>query len=522
MSTHRELEVKLEAPRGWEPPALPTPELRAAGVAAAVALDPLELDALYVDTAAHHLLRRGVTLRRRTGDDEPGWHLKLPAADGSRTEIQRPLDAGAGDAPPRDLSWLVAGLALGEPLVPVARLRTRRAVTDLRDAAGASLAVVARDRVSATVPPTSDGATAWEEIEVEATGGDDALVGLAVDVLVGAGAALAAAPSKLARVLPGAAPPAGLAVDGTLAGATAADAAAGDVVLAYLRAQVEELMGRDPAVRLDGPDAVHRARIATRRIRATLATFRPLVDQDVTEPLRDDLRWWGGVLGVARDAEVRRDRLVAAVDGLAGTLVHGPARADLVEGAAAEYRAAWRLVIEAMRGERYLAMLRALDAFVAAPSLTPRAALPAAQELPRLVRRSWRRVRRRHRAAFAAEAAHRDERLHELRKAAKRARYAAEAAAPAVGHRAGRFARRLDRVQDALGTHRDATVLADRLRAAAIEAPEPTFTYGVLAAGELARARHALDAHADAWRRASRSRVHGWTRPDHDPARGTG
>ena len=58
----------------------------------------------------------------------------------------------------------------------------------------------------------------------------------------------------------------------------------------------------DPAVRLDADDAVHKMRVAVRRLRSTLATYRRLLDRDVTEPLRDELKWLGGVLGAVRDA----------------------------------------------------------------------------------------------------------------------------------------------------------------------------------------------------------------------------
>ncbi|WP_062299095.1 CYTH and CHAD domain-containing protein [Demequina maris] len=505
MSEHRELEVKLDAPAGWDLPDLAgNADLRAAGVASAADLPPLELDALYLDTADLRLARRGVTLRRRTGDDEPGWHLKLPAADGSRTELQRPL--AAGDEPPPALASLVTGLARGAPLVPVARLVTRRRVTELRDDAGEALVAIARDDVTATPPDGSRAAREWAEIEAEAVRGDDALLARVVEALVEAGTAAASSRPKLARALD---------VEERAAPALPDRPTAGDVVVAYLRTQVDALAMSDAGIRRDRPDAVHQARVATRRLRATLATFAPLLDTDVTEPLRDELRWWGRVLGVARDAEVRRARLEAAIDDLPGGQVVGPAREGLVGGAATGYREAWRLAVEKMSGARYLALLDALEALAEDPPLTARAQRPADRELPRHVRRAWRRVRRRHDAAAAAPAAHRGELLHDERKAAKRARYAAEAAAPVLGHRATRLARRLDRVQDTLGTHHDATALADLLRreaAVAHDAHAPTFTHGVLAAGELARADHALDAHRDAWERASRPRVHGWLR----------
>ena len=54
----------------------------------------------------------------------------------------------------------------------------------------------------------------------------------------------------------------------------------------------------------DQPDAVHKARVATRRLRSALRTFRPLLDRTVTDPLRREVRWLTGALGAPRDAEV--------------------------------------------------------------------------------------------------------------------------------------------------------------------------------------------------------------------------
>ena len=39
------------------------------------------LDAVYYDTTDLRLLRAGITLRRRTGGEDAGWHLKLPVGD---------------------------------------------------------------------------------------------------------------------------------------------------------------------------------------------------------------------------------------------------------------------------------------------------------------------------------------------------------------------------------------------------------------------------------------------------------
>ena len=49
------------------------------------------LDADYYDTADLRLVRAGVTLRRRRGGSDQGWHLKLPLNGDSRREIRLAL-----------------------------------------------------------------------------------------------------------------------------------------------------------------------------------------------------------------------------------------------------------------------------------------------------------------------------------------------------------------------------------------------------------------------------------------------
>jgi inorganic triphosphatase YgiF len=46
------------------------------------------LEAVYFDTADLRLAAAGVTLRRRHGGSDAGWHLKLPAGVDSRDEIR--------------------------------------------------------------------------------------------------------------------------------------------------------------------------------------------------------------------------------------------------------------------------------------------------------------------------------------------------------------------------------------------------------------------------------------------------
>ena len=65
------------------------------------------LEAVYYDTPGHDLAARRMTLRRRTGGSDAGWHLKLPAGPDARTEVRAPLDDDAGEGVPDALKDVV-------------------------------------------------------------------------------------------------------------------------------------------------------------------------------------------------------------------------------------------------------------------------------------------------------------------------------------------------------------------------------------------------------------------------------
>src|SRR5436190_7535261 len=85
---------------------------------------------------------------------------------------------------------------------------------------------------------------------------------------------------------------------------------AGDAVRAALATGFARLLRHDPGVRIgDDPEDVHQARVATRRLRSDLRTFRSLLDQEQAQVLRDELKWAADLLGDVRDADVLLERL---------------------------------------------------------------------------------------------------------------------------------------------------------------------------------------------------------------------
>jgi CHAD domain-containing protein len=288
---------------------------------------------------------------------------------------------------------------------------------------------------------------------------------------------------------------------------------AGEVLAAHLAEQTERVRSLEPAVRDDQPEAVHDMRVATRRLRSALRTFRPLVDADAARALRAELRWLGGLLGAARDAEVLRARVVGAARAQDGDLLLGPVVQRLDDELTTTYRAALEDVWKALDSERFRRLLTSLDALAAAPPARPAALRPAPEVLPRRVRSAWRAVRRAHRAV--GERGGDDAAVHALRKAAKRARYAAEVAVPVHGADAEALAGALRDLQDLLGEQHDSVVARELLRRTGIEAHlagENGFSFGRLHALEERRGDDAA-ARLDAlWDRVSRRRLRAWLR----------
>ncbi|MFC7305555.1 CHAD domain-containing protein [Streptomyces monticola] len=479
--TKREIERKYEATEG-----LALPDLsKVGGVAAVLDKGVVDLDATYYDTADLRLAASARTLRRRTGGDDAGWHLKLPVSDGVRDEVHAPLSAQV----PRALAGLVRSRVRDAELLPVVRLRSARDVRHLVDADGALLAEVSVDAVRADRLNGGEGSAEWTEIEVElADGRDPAFLDKVEKRLRKAGVAPAGSASKLARALAetGAKP------RKARSARAPKPVTAGDHVLAYLRAQRDAIVALDPAVRSDEPDSVHQMRVATRRLRSAFRSYRKVLDRGVTDPIGDELKWLAGELGVDRDREVLTERIQAALGELPRALVTGPVRGRLRTWSAARRSGSRRHLIAVLDGRRYLAVLDTLDALLADPPLRAAAAEPPQGILAKAVLRDYDRLAELVAQALdAAPGTDRDLAMHEARKKAKRTRYAAEAATPALGKPAKRLAGHAKELQGLLGEHQDSVMCRLALRdlaAQAHAAGESAFTYGLLYGREELRA----------------------------------
>jgi CHAD domain-containing protein len=274
------------------------------------------------------------------------------------------------------------------------------------------------------------------------------------------------------------------------------------ITLSYERLVVHEAELRAG----DDPEAVHQARVATRRLRSDLRTFDDFVEGDWATDLRADLRWLGSELGLVRDLEVQRDRLREHTRRLPVPEADNARR--VIRRLTADRAAAKVDLLAMMHEPRYEQLLAKVAAAAALPAFTKAASEPGDKALKKVVRKRWKKIRR---AVDDLGRHPSDDALHAVRVLAKKARYAAEASAPALGKPARRFARAMADVQDILGEHHDAVVAIEWLGKTAHEcSPAEAYAIGMLAQLERESAVAARAAFAAAWRRADSKRVRGW------------
>ena len=256
-------------------------------------------------------------------------------------------------------------------------------------------------------------------------------------------------------------------------------------------------------------EAVHQARVATRRLRSDLRTFRTLFSEEWAERLRAELSWLAELLGQVRDADVLFDRMIASLAEIEGSPT---GRRVVLQQLTARRERARAQMLKGLVTARYAALLRALVDAARSPVLSGPADEPAGEALPRFAVTPWKKL---HRAVGRLGENPSDDDLHAVRIAAKRARYAAEAVAPLVGSAARRYAAAVGELQGALGDYHDSVVARQWLAeiTPGLRRGGPFYTVA-LAERERARGVDALGQWEDAWKRASRPRLRAWMTDD--------
>ena len=446
-----ERERKFEATERIEIPDIPG--------ASVVSRSDVRLTATYWDTVQRRLLRWGHTLRHRRASDgsEDRWTLKLSVPSRKKDGELRRIEAhvrGGGLYPPPAIRALARAVLRRAVLAPIATIVTERHRVELADDASAERVELSDDRVSSVLGLRRG--PAFRQIEVESVGSDgDGLTDEVASALVGAGAVPTDA-SKLATVL-GDTPPAEIEIP-----PKDADMSIRDVLRFAIGSGSSRLIENDPVARIGADtEAIHQARVATRRLRSDLKTLQSLLDRTTVEWLRDELRWVGELLGSVRDSDVMIGRVRELEDQL--RLERGASRSivaelehDRHEGHAA--------LVEALASRRYVVLIGELIAAASDPPLADGidGDARARPTVRKLVRKDWRRLSR---AVKGLAPDPEDAALHEIRKRAKRARYGAELAAAALGEDTDELAERLADVQDVLGDLQDSVVADERLTA---------------------------------------------------------
>jgi CHAD domain-containing protein len=280
------------------------------------------------------------------------------------------------------------------------------------------------------------------------------------------------------------------------------------MVRVALSTSVARLIRHDAVVRL-GEDAegVHQARVAARRLRSDLRTFRSLVEASWDAELREELQWLGMELGAVRDLDVLGDRLRAHASMLPDDdAMTMPKLLDRLRAQRDEARAG---MLSALREDRYVVLLDRLVKAANDPAVLEDEADRRANEVvASLMRGPWDHLETAC-TSLAPDSA--DTELHAARIRAKRVRYAAEALIPVVGSPARRFAERAAALQDELGEHQDSVFAAAWLRdQAAGTSARVAFTAGELGGIEARIQRRARRRWPAAWDRLDRAKVRFW------------
>jgi len=494
-----ERETKLVAPAGFRLPPLGGPD----DGFLAEPQPPRRYTTTYWDTPDLRLARWGASLRYR---DDEGWTVKQPAdareAAGVLVRDEHTL-AGKPGKVPEAAAALLRIYVRGASLQPVARLRTVRQPVELRNAAGERLAELVDDQVQ--VVEGRRVVDRFRELEVElGDGAQPDILGKVLARLQEAGASQAVEqPGKYRRALGDreVGPPE------LQVGDLDQDASVEQLLRYDLAASTMRLFGHEPGVRLgEDPEAVHQARVGIRRLRSTLRTFKPLLDQEWVGRLRDELKWLANLLGDVRDAEVLHARLTRRVAGLPQE--DAAAGGRLLQDLLGQRDAARERLLQGMEERRYTALLDDLVAAVHAPAVLPDAAGLASEASPPRVAKAWRRLRK---AVKRAGATPSDEALHQIRIRAKRARYAAEAVKPVVGRPARTFAKAASNLQDELGEQHDAVVTEAWLRETASSSRGAVaVAAGQLIGAERAAAQAARGRWRPAWKTVAGKKRTGW------------
>ena len=224
--------------------------------------------------------------------------------------------------------------------------------------------------------------------------------------------------------------------------------------------------GRDDAP--DETERVHESRVALRRMRSNLRTFRLLVDPAWGTSLRAELAWYADRLGETRDLHVLRDRLSRAGDSVLDSVLDDDQLRPILLVVDNSIESAGAGVDDVRTGERHARLTKEIIRACEDPPLTAKAEEPADDVLGPMMKRTWHDVRG---AGRLARKKPTDDHLHKLRIRLKGLRYGAETVSIVDGSQARKTARAAETLQSRLGDLHDVSVSRAWLATLADERP---------------------------------------------------
>ncbi|MGE0057600.1 MAG: CHAD domain-containing protein [Dehalococcoidia bacterium] len=420
----------------------------------------------YFDTTDWAIYRGGYSLRvRRRGEAAEATLKALGKAKNgfhSRREItQRLPDAAGAWETAGEVTTRVQAMTAGKPVRPLFEIvNRRRTVAIERD--GVELAEISLDDAQILVDGTARRTFARVEIEESTAGGLEQAESF-IEALREAGGLLPTDTSKFELGLVTAELQAGQGFDlGYVV--LSPEASSGEYAYALLRKLFTAMLNHEPGTRLgEDPEELHDMRVATRRLRAAMSTFRDVLPARF-ERMRAELKWIAGCLGEVRDVEVQLEWLEAIQrqSGWEDATAVGP----LIE----ERRERWSVertrLLEALNSERYRALVDDLTAMLREGDEGQGAAAAPVRQYGRKVLRKRHRQFKREVSDLTPES---DPHLYHLaRIRAKKLRYAAEALTEVYGEPVTGLVTAIKAAQDLLGEHQDKAVAIGWLRQTAL------------------------------------------------------
>jgi CHAD domain-containing protein len=249
-------------------------------------------------------------------------------------------------------------------------------------------------------------------------------------------------------------------------------------------------------------EPIHQLRVATRRLRAALDLFARVINGTQQRILRRDLPWIAQVAGAVRECDIMTEAIRARAPKLDRALA--ASLGSVYDAIETRRRDALAALAQLLGSKRYRSMIAQLHAPRINRSGSDALLGPAAAVLLQPIVRSIRRAGTRLGDDAPAEV------VHHLRVRIKRFRYELEMLSALAGKRHRKALKRLEAMQDLLGSYNDVTVTIAWL--IAYPKIEGAPSDAVLAAGAMAqsltrRGQKLAQRCIKAWRKFERSEI---------------